>query len=190
MYNVGVFGSAGDEGPEMVHLARRIGLELAARGCIIITGACSGLPYEAARSGAAAGAEVWGFSPVSNMEEQMEFAPNDDPRWYSTLHFVPPSFPFNADLPICKKYRNVLSTAHCEAGIIIAGKWGTLNEFTNLVDFGKVVGVLESSGGIAAELRGLVERIGIEGEGSVVIDDDPESLVARVIEALEERSRG
>lgn len=187
MYRIGVFGSSGIEGEELVAAAREIGRMLAGEGCVVITGACSGLPYAAAHAAATAGGQVWGFSPVSNMEEQTEFTPEDDLSIYSVLHFVPPSFPFNADLLVSKKYRNVISTAHCDAGIIIAGRWGTLNELTNLIDFGKVAGVLEMGGGVARELRGLTERVGIEGEARAVIDDDPARLVQRVLDELSRR---
>jgi predicted Rossmann-fold nucleotide-binding protein len=59
MYQIGVFGSGrGDEPEELAAMARELGEALAARGCIVVTGACSGLPYQAARAAAARGAEV------------------------------------------------------------------------------------------------------------------------------------
>lgn len=56
-------------------------------------------------------------------------------------------------------YHNVLTTAACDAGIIIAGRWGSMNEFTNLYDMGKVIGVLTGTGGIADELPQLLKKI-------------------------------
>jgi predicted Rossmann-fold nucleotide-binding protein len=171
------------EAAEVVEMARRVGIALAERGCTVITGACSGLPYEAARAAAGRGAQVWGFAPTATIEEQREFVPDDDLSIYNRLIFIPPTFPFNGDLLVSKKYRNILSTAHCDAGIVISGKWGTLNEVTNLIDFGKVVGILTTSGSVAGMLSGLIGAIGSEG-ARVVAHDDPVELVGLVVGAL------
>lgn len=50
------------------------------------------------------------------------------------------------------KYRNVVSTIHADAGSIISGGWGSLNEFTNLLYDGKPIGILAGTGGVADEL--------------------------------------
>jgi predicted Rossmann-fold nucleotide-binding protein len=171
------------EAAEVVEMARRVGIALAEQGCRVVTGACSGLPYEAARAAAGLGAEVWGFAPTATIEEQREFVPDDDLSIYSRLIFIPPTFPFNSDLLVSKKYRNILSTSHCDAGIVISGKWGTLNEVTNLIDFGKVVGILTTSGSIAGMLPGLIDVLGSEG-ARVVEHDDPGALVGLVMGAL------
>jgi hypothetical protein len=124
------------------------------------------------------------------MEEQLEFTPDDDLSIYSTLHFVPRTFLFNADLLVSKKYRNVISTAHCDAGIIIAGAWGTLNEATNLIDYGKVVGVLTGSGGIADELKGLAGGVKLAAGSAMVFNSSPAGIVEDVLAALNaERAR-
>lgn len=187
-YKIGVFGSAGGE--EEIKLAtskaQEIGVELAKNGAIIITGGCTGLPYIAALAAHQQGSEVWGFSPVLDMEGQNKYAPDDDNLMYKQLVFVDKSFQFFENILISKKYRNVLSTATCDAGIIIAGRWGTLNEFTNLYDFGKVIGVLTGSGGIADELPQLSRKISkIESKGKVIFSSSPEELVQKVISELE-----
>ena len=61
-----------------------------------------------------------------------------------------------------KKYRNVSSTANCDAGIIISGRWGTMNEFTNLYDMGKVIGILTETSGVADEIKNLSKKINKE----------------------------
>jgi predicted Rossmann-fold nucleotide-binding protein len=190
IYRVGIFGSATSAGADLIDRAGRIGRALAERNCGIITGACSGLPYAAARTAAACGAEVWGFSPMLDLEGQREFVPDDDPGIYSKLIYIPPSFEFIDSPEVRKKYRNVISTAHCDAGIIIAGRWGTLHEFTSLVDFGKVVGVLTGTGEIADELPHLVSVIDKPGSATILFNDSPEELAERVITELDRRSAG
>lgn len=189
MYHIGVFGSAIIEEEALVVAARSLGRVLGEHDCTVVTGACSGLPYLAAAEAARCGRDVWGFSPVRSLDEQRAFVPDDDLSIYSRLIYIPASFPFGENLDISKKYRNVISTAHCDAGIIIAGRWGTLHEFCSLLDYGKVVGVLTGTGGVADELPLLYEHISKPGSAEVIFDADPSVLVARIVTALDVRAR-
>jgi len=186
-HRIGVFGSAITATERLGALAEEIGRELARRDCIVITGACSGLPYRAAYAAAAVGADVWGFSPTTDIESQRRFTPDDDLSIYSRLIHVPLDVPFSNNLPASKKYRNVLSTATCDAGIVISGRWGTLNEFTNLVDFGRIVGVLNGSGEIADRLERLVAEIGTEAGARIFFDESPTRLVEQAVDAVDLR---
>jgi predicted Rossmann-fold nucleotide-binding protein len=188
-YRIGIFGAATYDRPELAEPARGLGRALAAAGAGVITGGCSGLPYLAAHAAWEAGAEIWGFSPVRNAEEQREYVPDDDISIYAELVYVPETFPFAGNFEVCKKYRNIISTTTCDAGIIISGAWGTLNEFTNLADFGKVIGVLAGSGDVADVLPELMRGIGKEPAGGVIFESDPEMLVAKVIAELGRRER-
>jgi predicted Rossmann-fold nucleotide-binding protein len=189
MYSIGVFGSAVVEEDVLAGKARDIGRSLGKQECTVITGACSGLPYLAAAEAARCGREVWGFSPVRNLQEQQEFVPEDDLSIYSRLIYIPESFPLGTDVNVAKKYRNVISTSHCDAGIILSGRWGTLHEFCSLIDFGAVIGVLTAAGGIADHLPSLVSAIDKPGNGDVSFHAQPEMLVTMVIDALERRRR-
>ena len=82
-----------------------------------------------------------------------------------------------------------MSTADCDAGIIMAGRWGSLNEFTCLTDFGKVLGVLTETGGIADELKSLTEKISKKGSGKVIFNNSPEKLLMEVINEISRQSR-
>jgi predicted Rossmann-fold nucleotide-binding protein len=190
MYSVGVYGSATAENDQIAAKARHTGQVLARYGCRIITGACSGLPYLAAAEAFRAGREVWGFSPVSDRQQQQAFVPDDDLTIYSRLIYLPEWFEYADNLNVAKKYRNVISTAHCDAGIIIAGAWGTLHEFCSLIDYGKVAGVLTRTGGIADMLPYLHTRIPAPSDAAMLFDADPDSLVERVVAALELRRTG
>ena len=158
-YKIGVFGSSAGDYQSASQKAKSLGKVLAQKNCTIITGASSGLPYLVAFEGNKNGAEIIGFSPELNMKNQKLFMPNDDISIYKKIIYVPKSFPVKNFRPARQKYRNVISTANCDAGIIVSGRWGSLNEFTNLIDMGKIIGVLTGTGGIADELKRLNKKI-------------------------------
>ena len=80
-----------------------------------------------------------------------------------------------------------MSTATADAGIIISGRWGTMNEFTNLYDMGKVIGVLTGFGGIADELPSLSKKINKQSKAKVFFSDNPDTLVSEIINELKQR---
>lgn len=187
-FKIGVFGSAEGAVEEILEKAKELGRLLAKQNVIIITGACSGVPYAAASVAAKNGTEVWGFSPEINFENQKVAYPNNDITIYKKLTYISRRYEFVNNPLVAKKYRNVTSTATCDAGIIISGRWGTLNEFTNLFDMGKVIGVLTGTGGIAGELESLSSKIHKPGKAKIIFNSDPQKLVNEVIDALKFKS--
>jgi len=187
-YKIGVFGSSVSEEDQIDVKAIQLGKFLGLKQCAVITGACSGLPYIAAKSDKEHGADIYGYSPIKNLEEQVEFTPHDDLTIYKKITYIPEHFSFKNDVLVCKKYRNVISTANCDAGIIISGRWGTLNEFTNLFDMGKIIGVLKDTAGIANELPDLTAKISKQSAAKIIFDSDPQSLIDQVIASIEQRS--
>ena len=185
-YKIGVYGSAAGDYKAFLPIASKVGRALAgqAGSVVVITGACPGLPYAAAREAAAGGAEVWGFSSSFDKAAQQQEYPDDDLSIYSKLVYVPKTFPLANNERTCKKYRNIISTAACDAAIIICGRWGTLNEFTNLIDFQKTVGVLAGTGGIADELPALTSKISKRGQGLVIFENDPKALADKILNEL------
>jgi predicted Rossmann-fold nucleotide-binding protein len=179
---IGVYGSAAGNYEAFVPLAEQVGRALGkyADSVVVITGACSGLPYVAATAAAEDGVEIWGFSPSRDEAAQRREHPDDDLHIYKKLVYVPAEFPFIDDQLACKKYRNIISTANCDAAIIISGRWGTLNEFTNLIDFGKAIGVLTGSGGIADELPALTRKVFKDGQSEVIFENAPDLLVEKI----------
>ena len=133
------------------------------------------------------GAEIWGYSQARNLRDQEKLAPDCDSSIYKKLVYIPKNYEFASSNAACKKYRNVTSTASCDAGIIIAGRWGTLNEFTNLYDMGKIIGVLTGTGGIADELPNLNRKISKESKAKVLFGDFPKKLIQEIIHELEKR---
>lgn len=185
-YKLGIFGSSAGDMAAVMPKAIELGKSLQnyADQFILITGACPGLPYAVIAEAAASGIEIWGFSSSLNLESQQREYPDDDTSIYTKLIYVPADYPFANSDRACKKYRNVISTASCDAGIIISGRWGSLNEFTNLIDMQKTVGVLTGTGGIADELPALSQKISKAGQGRVIFNDHPEQLVDKILKTL------
>lgn len=182
-WKIGVFGSNQEElDPNTIDIAKQLGRELARWNIILITGGSSGIPYIVASEAAKRGTDVWGYSPFRDIRIQKKLVPNEDVSIYKKLIFVSKDFPFAPNIEVSKKYRNVISTANCDAGIIISGRWGTLNEFTNLYDMGKVIGVLTGTGGVADELPVLTKRIRKKSKARIVFNNNPKELISKIID--------
>ncbi len=185
---IGVYGSAISESPELDAKAGELGGILAEHDIILITGACPGLPYKIASAAyEKSRPEIWGFSPAKDYDGQLAFTPHDDSAIYARLIYIPADAGFVDKPDVCKKYRNVLSTAACDAGIVMSGRWGSLNEFTNLYDMGKIIGVLTGTGGIADELVELDKKIHKPSKAKIIFDSSPRRLVERVLEEVRGR---
>lgn len=186
---IGIFGSSAGDSPEMRMKARGLGEFLASCNVVLLTGACSGLPYAVVSETRKKGStEIWGYSPAYDYKEQCELTPNDDNNIYSKIMYIPREFPFK-DITVRRKYRNVLSTADCDAGIIMSGRWGSLNEFTNLYDMGKVIGVFTGTGGVADQLESWSKKINKPSKAVVIYDSSPISLTEAIMAELEKRGR-
>lgn len=197
-YKIGVYGSSVSEGPEAEKLGKALGRALATHSCIVITGACSGMPYIVAHEAAQHGCEVWGFTPAVNAEEHRRAYPHDDIGIYTRLIYVPENYhelftkqpaPAALDWAERLKYRNVISTINSDAGIVISGSWGTLNEFTNLIYEGKPIGVLTGTGGLADQLPDWFPRLRKKSDSVVLFESEPEKLVERVMAIIEKEKR-
>lgn len=187
-YKIGVFGSATQEIDQTLKKAKAIGKELGKRKLIVITGATSGIPNLVAVEAHKQGSEIWGFSPATTYKDQLKINAKGDNSIYKKFFYVPKTYEFAKNIDVCRKYRNVDSTASCDGAIIIAGRWGTLNEFTNLVDMGKVIGVLTGTGGIADELPKLTRKINKANKSKVIFSNSPEELIIRILTEITKRA--
>jgi predicted Rossmann-fold nucleotide-binding protein len=189
-YKIGIYGSSvGDMGvimPKAIELGRVLGEYV--DQVIIITGAGAGLPYEVASQAAAEGVEVWGFPSAKDLDGLKRQHPDHDFSIYKKLVYVPADFEFVDNDRTSMKYRNVTSTATADAGIIISGAWGTLNEYAVLTDQGKIAAVLAGTGGIADELPSLLQKITKKGQGETFFEADPRQLVEQLIARLKTES--
>lgn len=183
-YKIGVYGSAITGKERLNKLANAVGIALATNQVTIITGGGSGLPYIAAQTAHKNGAQVWGFPSAFSYADFKKQYPNLDHSVYSKLVYVSTNLPKARNIIVRKKYRNVTSTSYCDAGIIIAGRWGTTDEFSHLYDMGKVIGVLTGTGGIADQLSRLTKIIKKPNTGKVIFNKDPHKLIKKVVQTL------
>ncbi|OGG24628.1 hypothetical protein A3A79_05625 [Candidatus Gottesmanbacteria bacterium RIFCSPLOWO2_01_FULL_43_11b] len=186
-FTLGIFGSAVDESPRSMKLAGELGKTVAkySEKITLVTGACPGIPYETVRSAKAANPKLRtvGYSPEVTRQKAAAYAHNAS--LYDTIHILPKTLPFIDDPMVRKKFRNVFLTANCHAGIIVSGRWGTLNEFTNMHDMGKVIGVLTGTGGSADALVDLYKKIHKPSKAVVIFDSSPENLLYAILKELE-----
>ncbi|MEA1963144.1 MAG: hypothetical protein U9M94_02790 [Patescibacteria group bacterium] len=178
---IGVFGSAG--GSEMdscKESARVIGREVAHANGIICTGACPGLPHEAALGANENDGIVLGFSPGLNMNDHI-----NNHKFSATPYIL-------TFTGMEKKGRNLICTRTCDAGIFISGRWGTMNEFTLMCDEGddKVIGLLAGSGGfVDGKIIPALNETEKQSKAVIVINDDPIALVKEIFQHLTEIKR-
>jgi uncharacterized protein (TIGR00725 family) len=167
---VGVMGASADELPEaersrLETLAEQLGAAIADRGCVLVTGATTGLPDMVSRAARKHGALTVGISPAGASEEHERFGlPPDGAEiiLYTGFGF---------------KGRNVVNIRSSDIVIIFGGATGTLNEFTIAYDEGKVIGILEGSGGIADHIREILAFCHKPTRARLVYESDPAKLL-------------
>jgi uncharacterized protein (TIGR00725 family) len=177
---VGVMGSANDTLAGGVDISVReraeaLGREIAARDCLLLTGATTGLTHIVGKSARAAGAFHIGISPGGNEREHME-------RYELPLDACDSIIYTGFGL----KGRNVVLVRSCDIVLFIGGSWGSLNEFTIAHDEGRVLGCLTGTGGVADEAERLLRIFPKETGACVLHGDDPLRLLAACLEALEQ----
>jgi uncharacterized protein (TIGR00725 family) len=176
---VGVMGASAADGltqleeQRVKQLAEKLGTVLARAQCILVTGATTGLPALVAKAFRASGGFALGVSPAENRAEHLALygLPEDD-----------------ADVIVYTgfgyKGRNVVNVRSADIVIIIGGATGTLNEFTIAYDEGKIIGVLEGSGGVADHLREIINFCSKPTTGVVLFNNDPDKLINACLEAV------
>ncbi|MBU0577291.1 LOG family protein [Patescibacteria group bacterium] len=176
-FRIGVMGSA--QGPmienqENIRKAIEIGHYIAKADCILVNGACPGLPDEAAYGAKQAGGVTMGVSPAFSEQAHIE-------RYKSPYE--------NYDIILYTGMglmeRDIINIRSSDAIILLGGGIGTLNEFTVAYDEGKVIGVLTGSGGVSNHISNILEICERKMEDFIIFDEDPKKLVEKVIDHLE-----
>jgi uncharacterized protein (TIGR00725 family) len=176
-YSICVSGAAsGETVKSAASLARETGAAIARSGHILTTGATVGLPYYAALGAQEAGGTSIGFSPAVSLREHLHKyrLPSDcfDFINFTGLHYVG---------------RDLYLVQSSDAIITIGGRFGSLHEFTSALEAHKPCGVLTGSGGTADQIPKLLEALEAPDNSLVVYDDDPDRLVKRIIDILDEK---
>lgn len=172
-YKVCISGSAVYSEPSAKDKTKILGAEFAKRDVVVLTGATTGYPYLAAVGAKEAGGITIGFSPAMSFKEHTKKyrLPTD----YLDL-IVYTGFGYSG--------RNLFLVRSADAVVHIAGRIGTLNEFTSAFEDKKVIGVLLGTGGTSALIDSIIE-IAHRGPGRIVYDDDPIMLAEKVIDLLQ-----
>ena len=170
---VGVMGSAsGDADTMIVEACRALGRATAERGCCLLTGACPGLPHDAVLGAKDAGGHVVGISPASTLKEHVEVFESPY-REYDILILTGMGL----------MGRELINIHSSDIVIIVGGRSGTLGEFAIAYEQGKLIGVLQGTGGITAALPALEARLAEKKTGAEVLyDEDPLALVQRLLD--------
>jgi len=169
---IGVMGASENdaltesEKARLKDLAEGLGAALAQRECILVTGATTGLPDLVARAFRRSGGFALGVSPAHDRKEHLE------------RYGLPDE---GADVIVYTgfgyKGRNVVNVRSADVVLLFGGATGTLNEFTIAYDEGKIIGVLEGTGGIADHIREVIQFCNKPTRGVVVFEKDPQKLV-------------
>lgn len=180
---IGVMGSGLERGENNVskkalQLAYAIGKEIARHNCILVNGACWGIPFEASKGAKEADGFVLGVSPAENLHE----------------HLHKYKFPVDIyDLIIYTgfgfKGRNVVNVTNCDAVIIVGGHMGTLNEFSIAYDEGMVVAAMQGSGGIADFMPAIIRIANKKTGAKVIYSKDPHEVVRQAIREVIKREK-
>jgi len=174
---VGVVGSAGGYlPPETREKARELGRALAMSDCVIVTGACPGLPHEAVLGAEEIGVLAVGISPAHSLDEhrQVYASPWEE---YDVIVYTGSGL----------MGREVETIRTCDAVVVIGGRSGTLGEFAIAYDEAKLIGVLTGTGGVADAVPVLLDVINKDTGADVVLDDDPHRLMEKMIAKHRER---
>ena len=163
--------------PNVKELAEEVGREIVKQGCILLTGATTGVPYYAAIGATKEGGVSIGFSPAGSKHEHI------------TKYKLPTD---NFELIVYTGFdyvgRNLILTKAADAVIIICGRTGTLNEFTIAFETRTPIGVLKNTGGTADLIDGVLAR-GYRPKTKVVSDMNPKKLVEKVIAILNKQKQ-
>jgi hypothetical protein len=168
---IGVMGSStGKYSKENIEKAKELGKYIALNDCILINGATTGLPYEAAKSARKHNGLSIGISPAANEEEHINRykLPIDGNDIIIYIGFG-------------LKGRNVINIRASDAIVVIKGAIGTLNEFTIAYDEGKIIGVLENTSGISEYIKEIIRHCNKKTDAIVIYEKDPKLLIEKII---------
>jgi uncharacterized protein (TIGR00725 family) len=164
---VGVMGSAGNEAAgDVIGKSLSLGKIIAQRGYVLITGACPGLPYECASGAKMTGGLSIGISPALSLDEHIH-------KYQSPVDVFDVIIYTGSGL----MGREVTNIRSSDMVVILGGRSGTLGEFAIAYDEGKLIGILQGSGGITDQIPDIVASFQKDSGARLVYSDDPVKLI-------------
>ena len=168
---IGVMGGAADAlTSDQLRRAHELGRAIALNRCILITGACGGLPLSAACGAKEYGALVVGISPGLSLDEHIRKY-RSPTEFHDVLVFTGSGL----------MGREVVNIRTSDVVVIVGGKTGTLGELAISYDEGKLIGVLTGTGGVADIAHDVLAACAKDTGARVVYDDDPRSLLDELL---------
>jgi uncharacterized protein (TIGR00725 family) len=178
-YQICVSGAAkGDSVEQGRQLVEAAAEAIAKAGHSLMTGATTGLPELAAGAYMKAGGKIsLGISPAgTKVEHVLKYhlpTDNYDIILYTGLNYVG---------------RDALLISSSDAVISVGGRWGTLHEFAIALETLTPVGLLQGAGGAGAEIEKLLDAIPLAHRKLVIIDTDPDRLIAKITALLDKQN--
>jgi uncharacterized protein (TIGR00725 family) len=175
---IGVMGSS--EIPKdkiLIEKAREVGREIARHNCMLINGATTGLPDEAARGCKEEEGFVLGISPAKDIQDHTKGYKLPS-TYYDSIVFTGVGFNF----------RNIFNIRTSDAVVFIRGSLGTLNEFTIAYEDGKVIGILEHTGGISEFFDELIEICKKHTNATIIRESNPRDLIRKLVSEVKKRN--
>lgn len=152
--------------------AEDLGKEIARQGAVLVTGATTGFPLQAAKGAKEEGGMSIGFSPASSEYE------------HRNIYKLPVDY---IDVMIYTGFgypgRDLFLTRASDAVLIGCGRIGTIHEFTVAYEDGKPIGILEGDWIMDETIKMIIERSN-RVNNKIVFDTDPKRLVEKVIDLV------
>ncbi|MGE5193841.1 MAG: protein containing YHS domain protein [Deltaproteobacteria bacterium] len=169
---IGVMGGATGVIPvEHREKAREIGRQIARNGCVLITGACPGLPLAAACGAKEQNGLVIGISPGLSIDEHV--AKYKSPtECHDVLIFTGSGL----------MGREVVNIRSSDIVVIIGGRSGTLGELSIAYDEGKLIGVVTGTGGISDLVSEILAACSKKTGAKVVYNSEPKQLIDELLD--------
>lgn len=175
MYQICVSGAAKGKTVEAgKRLAHEAGVAIAEGGHALLTGATTGLPYEAASAYKKAGGSMSvGISPAaSKVEHVMKYRLPIRPYdviIYTGMHYVG---------------RDTFLIGSSDAVISIGGRLGTLHEATTALETHTPIGFLQGAGGTGDLLPEILKAAGQAMRDYIVFGDNVKTLLNDLVAIL------
>lgn len=168
---IGVMGGAtGALTRDALEKAHALGRAIASAGCVLVTGACPGLPLAAACGAKQVGGLVVGISPGLSLDEHVGKyrSPTD---FHDVIVFTGSGL----------MGREVVNIRSSDIVLFIGGRSGTLGELAIAYDEGKLMGLLTGTGGVSDIAQSILEACKKETGARVLADAEPQELVAECL---------
>jgi uncharacterized protein (TIGR00725 family) len=174
---VGVMGSAtGPVTRDLMDQAYELGRNVALNGCVLITGACPGLPLAAACGAKQEGGLVVGISPALDLEEHLR-------KYHCPLDFHDVLI-FTGSGLMGRELVNIRSS---DIVVFVGGRSGTLGQLAIAYDEGRLIGVLTGFGGISDAAETILAACDKETGAHVVYETSALRLLGELLRVYRTR---